>query len=85
MFEHTLVGPGLPVWSVAFFPDSRKMRAPGRNDPCPCGSGKKFKHCHGAPETLHGAASSWKLGQLPSLRCHLYGRFSFLTIRDKQT
>jgi len=18
----------------------------GRNDPCPCGSGKKFKHCH---------------------------------------
>ncbi|MGA1685023.1 MAG: SEC-C metal-binding domain-containing protein, partial [Gemmobacter sp.] len=18
-----------------------------RNDPCPCGSGKKFKHCHG--------------------------------------
>jgi uncharacterized protein len=21
---------------------------PGRNDPCPCGSGKKFKKCHGA-------------------------------------
>ncbi|OOY30089.1 preprotein translocase subunit SecA [Thioclava sp. F36-6] len=20
---------------------------PSRNDPCPCGSGKKFKHCHG--------------------------------------
>jgi len=20
---------------------------PGRNDMCPCGSGKKFKHCHG--------------------------------------
>jgi len=19
-----------------------------RNSPCPCGSGKKFKHCHGA-------------------------------------
>ena len=19
----------------------------GRNDKCPCGSGKKFKHCHG--------------------------------------
>jgi preprotein translocase subunit SecA len=19
----------------------------GRNDPCPCGSGKKFKQCHG--------------------------------------
>ena len=22
-------------------------RLPGRNDPCPCGSGKKFKNCHG--------------------------------------
>lgn len=21
----------------------------GRNQPCPCGSGKKFKHCHGRP------------------------------------
>ena len=21
---------------------------PGRNDPCPCGSGKKYKHCHQA-------------------------------------
>jgi preprotein translocase subunit SecA len=20
---------------------------PGRNAPCPCGSGRKFKHCHG--------------------------------------
>ena len=29
----------------------RSGRAPcakvGRNDPCPCGSGKKYKHCHG--------------------------------------
>ena len=23
------------------------QRAPGRNDPCPCGSGKKYKKCHG--------------------------------------
>ncbi len=22
----------------------------GRNDPCPCGSGKKYKHCHGRPD-----------------------------------
>jgi preprotein translocase subunit SecA len=22
----------------------------GRNDPCPCGSGKKYKHCHGAQQ-----------------------------------
>jgi uncharacterized protein len=24
-----------------------KGEQPGRNDPCPCGSGKKFKKCHG--------------------------------------
>ena len=44
----------------AFFaPARRKALAPrpvrrdaaqqvGRNDPCPCGSGRKYKHCHGA-------------------------------------
>ena len=26
-----------------------KMKKVGRNDPCPCGSGKKYKHCHGRP------------------------------------
>ena len=25
----------------------RVQRTVGRNNPCPCGSGKKFKHCHG--------------------------------------
>jgi uncharacterized protein len=30
-------------------PTTRRVEAtPGRNDPCPCGSGKKFKKCHGA-------------------------------------
>jgi preprotein translocase subunit SecA len=28
----------------------------GRNDPCPCGSGKKFKQCHGVSQS--GAAAS---------------------------
>jgi preprotein translocase subunit SecA len=32
----------LPVRTVA-------ADAIGRNDPCPCGSGKKYKQCHGAP------------------------------------
>ncbi|MFT4172781.1 MAG: UPF0149 family protein [Rhodocyclaceae bacterium] len=31
----------------------RAEAAPGRNDPCPCGSGRKFKKCHGAPERMH--------------------------------
>jgi uncharacterized protein len=26
----------------------RKAPEPGRNDPCPCGSGKKYKKCHGS-------------------------------------
>jgi preprotein translocase subunit SecA len=26
----------------------RVDKEPGRNDPCPCGSGKKYKNCHGA-------------------------------------
>ncbi len=30
--------------SVPFVRDGRKV---GRNEPCPCGSGKKFKQCHG--------------------------------------
>jgi tetratricopeptide (TPR) repeat protein len=29
----------------------------GRNDPCPCGSGKRYKHCHGALGTTSGAVS----------------------------
>lgn len=28
-------------------PFVRKTKKTGRNDPCPCGSGKKYKHCHG--------------------------------------
>jgi len=28
-------------------PFVRRMDKIGRNDPCPCGSGKKYKHCHG--------------------------------------
>jgi SEC-C motif/Family of unknown function (DUF5677) len=28
--------------------DPKNLAKVGRNDPCPCGSGKKFKHCHSA-------------------------------------
>ena len=28
-------------------PMVRHTQKVGRNDPCPCGSGKKYKHCHG--------------------------------------
>ncbi|MGH8114496.1 MAG: SEC-C metal-binding domain-containing protein, partial [Rhodanobacteraceae bacterium] len=34
--------------AVATAPVVRSGPKIGRNDPCPCGSGKKYKHCHGA-------------------------------------
>ena len=32
---------------TAIADDHGKVDPVGRNQPCPCGSGKKFKHCHG--------------------------------------
>jgi preprotein translocase subunit SecA len=32
----------------------RKSRKVGVNEPCPCGSGKKYKHCHGAKTKVLG-------------------------------
>ncbi len=36
--------PGAAGQQAPFVRDGRKI---GRNEPCPCGSGKKYKHCHG--------------------------------------
>lgn len=33
---------------------------PGRNDPCPCGSGKKYKACHAAEDRAQEAAAAPK-------------------------
>ena len=51
----SLDGNGNPEAAEAAARDTReranqpmvKENLPGRNDPCPCGSGKKFKNCHG--------------------------------------
>jgi preprotein translocase subunit SecA len=42
-------GPG-PLASAPLVTGTIQRQAPkvGRNDPCPCGSGKKYKKCHGA-------------------------------------
>ncbi len=37
--------------SAGFSPGMPKV---GRNEPCPCGSGKKYKHCHGALQSAGG-------------------------------
>ena len=34
----------------------------GRNDPCPCGSGKKYKKCHGAPVPVAAAGAGKAAG-----------------------
>ncbi len=36
----------------------RDMPKVGRNDPCPCGSGKKYKNCHGRAEGVATAAAT---------------------------
>ncbi|HEV2041117.1 MAG TPA: DUF5672 family protein, partial [Casimicrobiaceae bacterium] len=56
------------------------MPAVGRNDPCPCGSGKRFKNCHGAlgsdvrPNTAPESAELQQLKQLKqALALHQQG------------
>ena len=39
----------LPSYSVDTKPSSASREKLGRNDPCWCGSGRKFKQCHGRP------------------------------------
>lgn len=41
------VGGELPEGVKGATPAYRDGMKVGRNDPCPCGSGKKYKHCHG--------------------------------------
>ncbi|HEY1407795.1 MAG TPA: SEC-C metal-binding domain-containing protein, partial [Promineifilum sp.] len=35
----------------------------GRNDPCPCGSGKKYKNCHGRPGATVGSDGNGQSAQ----------------------
>lgn len=39
-------------------PVKRDMPKVGRNDPCPCGSGKKYKKCHGAEQAQQSQAEN---------------------------
>jgi preprotein translocase subunit SecA len=52
-FEHAEAGSAVPEAAdtpapAAPQPVTRAQPKVGRNDPCPCGSGKKYKQCHGA-------------------------------------
>ena len=54
-FQHAEAGgiaagepePAQPAVAGPQTPMQRDAPKVGRNDPCPCGSGKKYKHCHG--------------------------------------
>ncbi len=46
-FQHPDMGGYGADEEAADLEDPSSMPKVGRNDPCPCGSGKKFKHCHG--------------------------------------
>ncbi|MCG8434763.1 MAG: preprotein translocase subunit SecA [Gammaproteobacteria bacterium] len=50
-FQHAeagaVSGPAGESQAPAAKPFTREGRKVGRNEPCPCGSGKKYKHCHG--------------------------------------
>jgi len=46
-YEEALVGADDHPAPPKQQPVQRHMGKIGRNDPCPCGSGKKYKHCHG--------------------------------------
>jgi len=45
MVEHNLAQQLMQVAKVPPTAASSRPK-PGRNEPCPCGSGKKYKHCH---------------------------------------
>jgi uncharacterized protein len=63
-------------------------RAPkiGRNDPCPCGSGKKYKRCHGTAESTPEAANEngrldWTLAESTAMDAEPYPVHSPLSQR----
>ena len=44
-------------WLSQWYSGSAESRRVGRNDPCWCGSGKKYKHCHMRTDERKGSIS----------------------------
>lgn len=57
------------------------MRKIGRNEPCPCGSGKKYKRCHGAARVMEVDPTRFN-NQLDELHRGLY-RFAMQNYRGE--
>ncbi|MGH7864674.1 MAG: preprotein translocase subunit SecA, partial [Candidatus Binataceae bacterium] len=45
--QRVVMSHGAQAQAQAAAPTKREAEKVGRNDPCPCGSGKKYKRCHG--------------------------------------
>jgi preprotein translocase subunit SecA len=45
--------------------ESRGGEQVSRNDPCPCGSGKKFKRCHGDPRNAGKTSTDYQTAATP--------------------
>lgn len=57
---------------------ARRKQKPGRNDQCPCGSGKKFKRCHGAH------AGQFQPSRAPTIDEALQARLAEIKARQLQ-
>ncbi len=73
MLAALALGIGRAIWNAAPLPSNhyrpKPIPAPGRNDRCPCGSGRKYKHCCGDLPALapldESALWPFVLDQLP--------------------
>ena len=52
-----------------------------RNDPCPCGSGRRYKHCHGASEGVQTAAPLIESMMQAALAAQLDGKLDDAALR----
>ena len=57
LLASAVLWPMTPVAEAAAQPEKRFARV-GPNSPCPCGSGRKYKKCHGAPASAEQAVGA---------------------------
>jgi preprotein translocase subunit SecA len=56
--QYSNTGGGVPERNQKPTEPVRVDKKVGRNDPCPCGSGKKYKQCHGLQQGGNQVASA---------------------------
>jgi hypothetical protein len=61
-----MAGGATATWRRSTSPTRTPLRKIPRNSPCPCGSGRKFKQCHGAA----GVSGRGVRSSFPFFSCH---------------